>query len=227
MMKNNYYAQKLFSEKLYLVYQTQLDRVKQYLEAEIRFICRQLQGREKILELGAGYGRIMKELAPFADSLVGVDISEETIQFGKKYLKDVPNCRLLMMDAHDLQFEPQFDVVICLQNGLSAIKGSAKNLIKEGLKVLNPGGKAYFSSYSSKFWEHRLAWFYEQADQGLLEEIDEDKTKNGVIVCKDGFTATTYLEEDMVNLGLSTGYPYQVKEIDSSSLFLVIEKKQT
>ncbi len=224
-MGKNYYAEKLNSMKLYQVYQTEITRVKQYLEAEIDFVRRQLHGREKILELGAGYGRILKELAPCVASAVGVDISADSVEFGKEYLKSFPNCRLLVMDAHDLKLNPEFDVVLCLQNGLSAIRGrGAPNLIEQGMKVLVPGGRAYFSSYSHKFWEHRLAWFQEQADKGLLGGIDMEKTRDGNIVCKDGFTATTFSQDALEKLGQNSGYSYRIEEVDESSIFLILEK---
>lgn len=225
-MEKNYYAQKLNSAKLYQVYQTQIERVKQYIEAEINFVRQELHGHEKILELGAGYGRIIKELAPFAGAITGIDISKDSVEFGQKYLKDCPNCELKVMDAHKLEFGSEFDVVLCLQNGISAMKGDPLNLVKQGMQVLSPGGKAYFSSYSSKFWEHRLAWFHEQADKGLLGEIDLEKTKDGMIVCKGGFVATTYSEEDMEHLGQAVGYTYRIQEVDNSSIFLILEKNK-
>lgn len=223
-MGKNYYAQKLNSAKLYQVYQTQLERVKQYIDAEINFVRYELPIQPKVLEMGAGYGRIMKELAPFTVSVTGIDISENSVEFGQEYLRDCPNCQLKMMDAHNLEFGLEFNVVLCLQNGLSTMKGDPLNLIKQAMKVLCPGGKAYFSSYSPKFWEHRLAWFHEQADKGLLGEIDLEKTKNGMIVCKDGFIATTYSAEDMKSLGQAVGCNYRIQEVDQSSIFLVLEK---
>ncbi len=225
-MEKNYYAQKLNSAKLYQVYQTQLERVKQYIDAEINFVRNELPSQAKVLEMGSGYGRIMKELAPFAVSVTGIDISENSVEFGQEYLKDCPNCQLKIMDAHKLEFGLEFDVVLCLQNGISAMKGDPLNLIKQGMQVLSPGGKAYFSSYSSKFWEHRLAWFHEQADKGLLGEIDLEKTKDGIIVCKDGFVATTYSQEDMEQLGQAVGYNYQIQEVDNSSIFLILENNK-
>lgn len=225
-MGNNYYAQKLNSAKLYQVYQTQIARVQQYIDAEMNFVRQELQGHEKVLELGAGYGRIMKELEPCAASITGIDISEDSVEFGQMYLQDCPKCQLKVMDAHNLEFGPEFDVVICLQNGISAMKGQALNLIKQGMKVLSYGGKAYFSSYSSKFWEHRLAWFHEQADKGLLGEIDLEKTKDGIIMCKDGFVAITYSEQDLEKLGQAAGYNYRIQEVDESSLFLILEKNK-
>jgi hypothetical protein len=38
IVEKNYYAQKLNSEKLYQVYQTQLERVKQYIDADMNFV---------------------------------------------------------------------------------------------------------------------------------------------------------------------------------------------
>lgn len=220
----NYYAQSLNSTKLFQVYQTQLPRVRQYLDAEVDFVRSELHGSEKVLELGAGYGRVMKNLAPHAASIWGIDISESSVEFGREYLKDIPNARIVVMDAHHLGFDERFDVVLCLQNGLSAMKGRAQDLVAQSLAVLANGGKAYFSTYSPKFWEHRLAWFQEQADKGLLGEIDPEKTTDGVIACKDGFVATTFAEADLEKLGKASGHRYQINEVDSSSVFLVITK---
>lgn len=223
-MKDNYYDQSLNAQKLYRVYQSKYPRVAQYLAAEISYVKNHLQGTERILELGAGYGRIMKELAPFCGSIVGIDISKDNVAFGREYLKAVENADLMVMDAHRLSFEEHFDVILCLQNGLSAMKIEPMSYIKEVLELLRPGGKAFFSSYSPNFWEHRLAWFAEQAEKGLLGELDMEKTKDGVIVCKDGFRATTCSPEDMDKIGRASGYRYQVTEVDESSIFLVVEK---
>ena len=92
------------------------------------------------------------------------------------------------------------------------------------MALLSADGKAFFSSYSPNFWEQRVAWFQEQAEKGLLGEIDMDETKDGVIVCKDGFRATTHSLEDMDMIGRASGYGYQVTEVDESSIFLVVEK---
>ncbi|HBC97211.1 MAG TPA: class I SAM-dependent methyltransferase, partial [Clostridium sp.] len=56
--------EKLNSQKLFQVYETQIPRVKQYLQAEIDFVKKNLSKTQSVLELGAGYGRIVRELAP-------------------------------------------------------------------------------------------------------------------------------------------------------------------
>ncbi|WZL71714.1 class I SAM-dependent methyltransferase [Clostridiaceae bacterium 35-E11] len=225
MMENNYYAQKLNSQNLFKVYETKIPRVKQYLDAEISFVRDNLMGSERVLELGAGYGRIVKELAGNCKSIVGIDISDESVSLGNEYLKDHPNAKLMAMNVHKLTFEEKFDVILCLQNGLSAMKVASSDLIEKILGMVAHGGKVYFSTYSEKFWEHRVMWFKEQANKGLLGELDLDKTKDGVIICKDGFKAITHTPQDLKMIGDLSGYEYQIQEVDESSLFLIIHKK--
>jgi 2-polyprenyl-6-hydroxyphenyl methylase/3-demethylubiquinone-9 3-methyltransferase len=220
---NNYYAEKLNSQKLFQVYETQIPRVKQYLQAEMDFVRENLSKTQSVLELGAGYGRIVRELAPHCGSIVGMDISEESVELGREYLKDYPNADMVVMDVHKMEFPKPFDIIFCLQNGLSAMRADS-TAIHKILEILAQGGTAYFSSYSAKFWNFRLRWFEEQASKGLLGEIDYTKTQNGVIICKDGFRATMHLPEDFQKIGEESGYPYQMQEVDESSMFLIIHK---
>jgi len=46
--------------------------------------------------------------------------------------------------------------------------------------------ESVFSTYAAEFWSERLRWFELQAAAGLVGEIDYEKTKDGVVVCKDG-----------------------------------------
>ncbi len=220
---DNYYAEKLNSKKLFQVYETQIPRVKQYLQAEIDFIKRNLSNTQSVLELGAGYGRIIRELAPYCGTIVGIDISVETVELGNEYLKGYHNASIVTMDVNQIKFPKLFDVILCLQNGLSAMRVDSI-VIHKILDKVAPGGTAYFSSYSTKFWDSRLKWFEEQASKGLLGEIDYTKTKNGVIICKGGFKATFQSPEDFEKIGEELGYPYQLQEVDESSLFLIVHK---
>ena len=224
MIENNYYAKKLNSQKLVQVYDTQIPRVKQYLEAEVSFVKDNLLGSEKVLELGAGYGRIVKELASHCKSIVGIDISDESVSLGKEYLKEDLNAEIVTMDANNLTFKEKFDVILCLQNGLSAMKADSPEFIERILENVVTGGTVYFSTYSENFWDCRLLWFKEQAEKGLLGDIDLDKTKDGVIVCKDGFKAITHTKKDLELIGRWSGYEYKIQEIDQSSVFLIIHK---
>lgn len=225
MMQNNYYAQSLNAQRLWQVYDTAIPRISRYLEREISFVRERLKKTDKVLELAAGYGRIMKELAPYVKNITGIEISGDNVRFGEEYLKNSPNTALLTMDVHDIDYSESFDAVLCLQNGLSAVKANVPEAFAaKTIKALKKGGKAYFSTYHPKFWEQRLAWFEEQARKGLIGELDMEKTKNGVIICKDGFRATTHSIADLEQIGRSTNCRWQIFEVDDSSIFLVIEK---
>jgi len=228
-MEKNYYAKSLNSQRLYEAYQTKYPRVKEYHLEEINFAKDTLCGTEHVLELGAGYGRIMKELAPSCKSIVGIDISKDNVAFGKEYLQYVSNAELFVMDANEIEpaaFEFAFDVVLCMQNGLSAMKVEPFSYVEKIMNLISTGGRALISTYSAKFWPHRLDWFMEQAEKGLLGEIDLEQTKDGVIVCKDGFRALTHSTEQLEEIGKHSGYPYEIHEVNESSVFLVINKKQ-
>ena len=218
---SNYYVEHLGSQKLYQVYETALPRIKQYLQAEIDFVCDYLDPDHDVLELGAGYGRIIRELAPHCRTILGLDISDTSVAWGKACLNAQPNARLEVQDVHELALDRAFDIILCLQNGLSALS-LTDGEIKKILRFLRPGGMAFFSTYSDKFWQHRLAWFEEQTNKGLLGKLDHEKTKDGVIVCKDGFQAFSFSEAALKKIGESTGLPFELAEVDASSLFLVI-----
>lgn len=223
---DDYYSKNLSGERLRLCYEIAPPRVVQYLNAEINFVLDKIKPSDKVLELGCGYGRILLKLADKVKKVVGIDNSHESIQLAKELLKDFKNCQVFEMDAKKLDFlDNYFDKVLCLQNGLSAFKLNKRILIKETLRVTSIGGSAFFSSYSEKFWRDRLGWFRLQAECGLLGEIDEAKTKNGVIVCKDGFRATTINESKFSYLCSKLDLIPKITEVDNSSIFCEIIKK--
>lgn len=221
----DYYSERLNADKLLAVYDTDIPRVARYLRAEIDYIKGHLDTASRVIELGAGYGRIMKELAPYVKHIDGIDIAQDSVAFGQSYLRDVPGARLWQADAFSLETEEKYDIVICAQNGLSAIKGDHGALARKALSLLAEGGKALFSTYSVHFWAYRLAWFQEQADKWLLGELDFEKSIHGKIICKDGFTAATFSEAELRSLGESTGKPFYIEEVDRSSVFLVIDNQ--
>jgi len=118
-----------------------------------------------------------------------------------------------------------FDIVICIQNGISAFKVDQRKLIKEAMRVTRSGGTVLFSSYSERFWEDRLEWFQLQSDYGLIGELDNSATREGVIVCKDGFRASTIGPDDYVLLTSGFDAAPIITEVDGSSIFCELRVK--
>ena len=141
MESGNYYEESLNSLRLVEVYNTRIERIRQYLRSEIEYVKSKIAGDDDLLEIGAGYGRILKELAPYARSLSGIDLSPETVQYGRSYLKGLGNVSLEVMDAYSLNYLERFDLTLCLQNGISAIKGNPQLLVERALQATREGGK--------------------------------------------------------------------------------------
>ena len=199
----------------------------QYLEAEIEHVLSHIGPSDRVLELGCGYGRVLEHLVRSSSEVVGIDTSRASLELAAKYLESGRGCHLLQMNARTLGLSDScFDRTICIQNGISAFKIEPRELMEESIRVTRAGGTCLFSSYADRFWEHRLDWFRKQAEDKLLGEIDWDKTKKGVIVCKDGFRATTFHEEDFQELIDTLGLNAEIREVDSSSLFceIMVEK---
>lgn len=221
---NRYYSQKLSAEKLKLCYEIAPPRVKQYLEAEIEFILEKIKPSDIILELGCGYGRVLEKLITKARTVVGIDTSYASLLLAEEILGDAPSCHLLAMDAVKLGFGDRlFDLVFCIQNGISAFGVDQRRLIEEAMRVTCSGGTVFFSSYSENFWKDRLAWFRIQSEHKLIGEIDEEATGHGVIVCKDGFRATTVGRNDFASLASHLDIKPTITEVNGSSIFYEIQ----
>ena len=227
-MPGDYYTEKLSAYRLRRVYEIAPRRVQQYLQAEANHVLGKINPADTVLELGCGYGRILPLLAQKAHRVVGIDTSLDSLVMGHAQLGGYSNCFLSQMDAIQLAFRQGcFDVAVCIQNGISAFHVDQRRLIEESLRVVRPGGLALFSSYSEKFWENRLKWFRLQSEAGLLGEIDLEKSRDGRIVCKDGFTATTVGPDDFLSLTRDLHAQAHLVEVDESSLFCEITPRSS
>ena len=222
-MADDYYADRLSAERLRRCYEVAPPRARQYLAAEIQHVLGKVGPADAVLELGCGYGRVLADLAARAAAVVGIDNSPSSIELAGQLLGETANCRLAVMDAAALGLRGgAFDLVICIQNGISAFKVNQRDLLRESLRVTKPGGTVLFSSYAAAFWSARLEWFERQAECGLIGEIDRQRTGDGVIVCRDGFKATTVGPEEFRALTSALGVQPIIEEVDGSSLFCEI-----
>lgn len=226
MHKGTYYRKKLAASRLYRCYEIASPRIKRYLNAEVEHAISNVKNARQVLELGCGYGRVMKEVSPSVEWIAGNDISKESLELARSYLEGCQNYSLFLMDASELAFRScTFDAVLCVQNGISAFGVDKKRLIAESLRVTKERGVILFSSYSPNIWDVRLEWFRMQSQLGLIGQIDEKKTRNGTIVCKDGFRATTVGGDQFVELFAEFGLKAAINEVDESSIFCKVVKE--
>jgi SAM-dependent methyltransferase len=217
---SGYYRNRLAGARLRRCYEIASPRVQQYLEEEIQKLLEVLRPRDVVLELGCGYGRVAHRLLAKASRVTGIDTSEESLAAVREF--SAPNSRVtfVCMDAVQLGFASgSFDAVVCVQNGICAFQVDPEALVRESLRVSKPGGQVIVSTYADRFWPHRLAWFEAQAAAGLLGPIDRERSRDGTIVCTDGFRAGRMPPDELRSLADRVGVRATIEEVDRSSVF--------
>lgn len=226
-MTHGYYSENLSAERLELCYELAPPRVKRYLAAEIEHVVSLIPRGAVVLELGCGYGRVLERIATGSSLACGIDASINSLCLAGNRLAQASNIFIAAMDASNPAFKAgTFDIVCCVQNGISSFHVDQRALMETAVMLAKPTGEVLFSSYADGFWEHRLDWFRIQSAHGLVGEIDTSATKDGTIVCRDGFTATTVTPQRFSALARGLGETVSVYVIDGSSVFCRIRKNE-
>jgi trans-aconitate methyltransferase len=108
-------------------------------------------GNERVLDIGCGDGKLTVEIANRVrhGSVLGIDKSENMIRFANEFFRPeaFPNLRFTLLDACDLNFSQEFDVVFSnaalhwISDHLSLLQ-RIKTSLKHGGKVIaQMGGK--------------------------------------------------------------------------------------
>lgn len=118
-----------------------------------------------IFELGCGSGGILLALKNRGAKVVGVDLDEGAIKYGKQYLDDL-HCG----DAHDYLKNVSYDVIILsnllehLNDPLGFLQDLCKNVTAGKTKILidvpNLMGAHSFSDYFNKFLHIAHIWYF-------------------------------------------------------------------
>lgn len=103
---------------------------------------------DSVLEIGCGTGRIGAALASKCQEWIGTDISEKMIEYAHENLKTLDNVRLTELkdvSLKDFQ-DSSVDKVYCSTVFMHLDEWDRYTYIEEALRILKPGGKAYFDN---------------------------------------------------------------------------------
>lgn len=106
----------------------------------VNFMGGDLKGK-RILDLGCGTGRFGIKLANLTSAeVIGIDISDVSIEKANALAKEkgVNNFHAIMNDFKDVEFEEQFDVVVCLN--MLHHTNERERIAENIYKSLKPGG---------------------------------------------------------------------------------------
>jgi SAM-dependent methyltransferase len=118
-------------------------------------IAREHRG-QRVLELGAGTGRVTVILARFAGAVVAIDLSADMLDRARARLARLRHVTLRVADMRTLALEERFDLVVAANDPFShlvededrawAMETAARHLVPGGELVLDalrlPGGEA-------------------------------------------------------------------------------------
>jgi ubiquinone/menaquinone biosynthesis C-methylase UbiE len=95
-----------------------------------------LSAPARVLDIGAGTGRIGKAFVAAGDSYFGVDASFAMLQ---EFPTDSPNCNLLQADARHLPFANEYFDVVLMMQVLSSVD-DWQEIVIEARRVVRCGG---------------------------------------------------------------------------------------
>jgi SAM-dependent methyltransferase len=139
-----------------------------------------LRPGERILDVGCGTGRHSLELARRGFEVHGIDISERFVEIARSGTDSLATFE--RVDARVMEFESDFDAVICLCQGafgMMTADGEDDAVVGSMARALRPGGRVALSAFNAYFAVkyHDGAQF--DAATGVSHELTEIRSESG------------------------------------------------
>ncbi|MBU0906870.1 MAG: methyltransferase domain-containing protein [Nanoarchaeota archaeon] len=195
-----------FQDYIDLVEKTKDPVLKKFMDDELAVIRGVKDpGNKTFIDLGAGYGRITKELAEIADSLISIEINPGMLPELKRRSEVHENAKVIEGDITNLseiltREKLVHPILILIQNSLGTIEGSWKKVISEMKRIAakNRGSIiiSFFKSETLGTWgvSDLFSSVSEMTGEPDLEKIDFEK---GLFVSKTGYTAKWWGEDEI------------------------------
>lgn len=168
--------------------------IQEFLDGEIKFLKKYIQPNEIILDVGCGYGRLLKLLSKNAKRVVGIDFSESLLEHTKQNLAGKDNVELYLMRAERMDFDDErFDYVLCLYSTFGNMPGIELDVLKEMKRVCKKGGEIIISVFSENAKEVQI----ENYKRAGLTNIRDDRE---AIHTEEGLYSRRFTKKDLEEL---------------------------
>lgn len=128
-----------------------------YIEQQCRKIKSQASEIEKVLELGAGDGRLAAVLSNYVNSVTAIELVEE-IELIEEMVNDsktldLPNVNYICGDFYQVSLDETFDLVLYVDGFGIGTDAEQVSLLKRIRAWLNDDGVALIDIYNPRHWE--------------------------------------------------------------------------
>jgi len=131
--------------------------IQEFLDEELRFLKNHIQDHRDILEIGCGYGRLIKELAPKARAIAGVDYSHTLLEKARQELRNHHNVALYLQHAEEFMPKSKFDYVICMDATFGNMPGIEQQVLHNMYDACKSSGEVILSVFSEQARDAQIA----------------------------------------------------------------------
>jgi len=129
---------------------------KKSLDEEERYLIKNIKKDSKILEVGCGTGRSLRQIIHLARSITAIDHDKKAIEKARRNFKNYQNVRILLADAKRLPFKNNsFDTVICMTT-FSNFGDYKIKILNEMCRVVKDNGMVIISMYGDNAFNERM-----------------------------------------------------------------------
>lgn len=187
-----------------------------WFRAEIEFVAALIRSRARVLDVGCGSGRVVRDLASCGRVLVGVDINPTAVREAQCRLRGARSvhAHVLVGDGAALPFAAAtFDAVTFLINTLGNFGERKAAFLREAWRVLRAGGVLIASVYSLAADRIQRRWYGELCRLGIMGPVDEERSSPHVLATRDGYVSERFDRPSLAAVFAAAGLRASVHEI--------------
>lgn len=170
---------------------------KSWFKDEREFLHKNITRDSKVLEIGCGDGRSIKDIIDITKNIATIDNDQKAVNDARTNFKEYIKVNILLAEAIDLPFEDDsFDFVLCLTT-FANFGNDKYKVLKEMKRVLKNNGKIIISVFSEDALEERM-----KAYKKLGISIKE-VSKNGKVTFDESVGANTseqFSREELIKI---------------------------
>jgi 2-polyprenyl-6-hydroxyphenyl methylase/3-demethylubiquinone-9 3-methyltransferase len=194
--------------------------IKEWFQKEIEYLKKNIRPNSKILDVGCGFGRHIKILAPFSKEVVGIDNNKNILRKAKQELSKFKNVKLFLLNADKLSFDDNlFDYVICMTNTFGNFPKIKLDALKEMKRVCKKDGKIIISVYS----ESKKLLEIRKKDYKKIG-LHITKIKNGIIFTEEGLISEQFSKLQLKKLFNSVNLKAEIIKLTPISYLCELSK---